>query len=549
VYRVIVLILLSYIILISFILSTESLILLAGLISAIPASVYLISNARGRSRRNGSKSNNDGNNGNNNGDNNNNHKKVKRKEGQERRKARGIGRTKSFPAILIYLAPMVIGVLTALYQGYNLLDAGTLYTILIAFGISLSFDYALVNLPLAVKHQKQEKRLAAAQSSFIVINNNNDDVARMKRRLFLPPVTIIVPAYNEEAGIGRTLDALVEVDYPNKEVLVVDDGSKDRTYAIASSYVKKAPPGRFSVIRKENGGKASAINTALRFAKGEIIVIIDADAIVARDTLKELVKQFSDDEDGDIAAIAGNPKVLNRKKFWSKLQVLEYAIGISLFKRAYALFGVVMVVPGGLGAFRKKYLIESGLYDSDTLTEDFDITIKVLKTGKKVVMASRALSFSEVPETLRDLYKQRMRWQGGNLQTLIKHKDILTNSRYGMLYKYGYPLILLTMLTLPFLGMVVAAFIFVGLLYDMWFILLSSFIIFGSLQFVLGAIAIILDDEDWKYLLYAPLMVIGYKQILDFFTVKSTFDVLFRRNLKWNPSTRYGMVASNVART
>ncbi|MEW5839998.1 glycosyltransferase [Nitrososphaera sp.] len=506
--KLVVLSVLTYVILISFVVGTESYVLLMGLLSALPVSVYLVASFGWQQRRNDAATG-----------------AQKRRPAKKNRKARN---GPSFPFIIIYMLPIGIAVAIAMYQGYALLEASTLYSVLISFGLSLSFSYALVNLPLAIKHKQMEQAAAKKQ----------------KPLLFFPSVTIIVPAYNEEAGIERTLDALLEVDYPNKEVIVVDDGSKDRTWAIASSYINRAPPGRFNVIKKENGGKASAINSALRFAKGEIIVVIDADAIIARDTLKELVRQFEDDS---IAAIAGNPKVLNRGKFLARIQVLEYAVGVSLFKRAYAFFGVVMVVPGGLGAFRKEYLVQSGLYDSDTLTEDFDITIKVLKMGKKVVMAATALSYSEVPERVKDLYKQRLRWQGGNLQTLLKHKDVMSDPKYGMVYKYGYPLVLLTMLTLPFLGMVVTAFIFIAILYDLWFMLLIAFVIFTSLQFVLGAIAIMLDEDDWKSLAFAPLMVVGYKQLLDFFTIKSTLDVVFKRNLRWNPSTRYGMVASNIS--
>ena len=481
----------SYIVIISFLLATESYILLAGLVSALPVSLYLFSRLYAGKKGN-----------------------LKKYPARK------------YPFILIYILPIVPTIAATYFMGYDMLEVSTIYSLTIAFGMSLAFNYAVINLPLAIKHKKEE-----------------DAFRSEPMPLFLPSMTIIVPAYNEEPGIGRTLEALLETDYDNKEIIVVDDGSKDKTHFIASTYIKKAPPGRLSIIRKENGGKASAINSALRFAKGEIIVIIDADSIVARDTLRELARQF---KDKDVGAIAGNVKVLNRNNFWSKLQVLEYEVGISLFKRAYALFGVVMVVPGSLGAFRKDVLIQSGLYDSDTLTEDFDITVKVLKTGKKVVMAPNAISYTEVPESFRELYKQRTRWQGGNIQTLLKHKDLLTDSGYGMVHRYAYPLMLLTMITLPFLGMIVSAFIVVGLLSGMWFILLTSFVVFSGLQVVLGALAIILDEEDFHPLIYSPLMVVGFKQILDFFLVKSVFDVLLKRNLKWNASKRYGMVAGGA---
>lgn len=477
----------SYAILVLFVLSTHSYILVASLLSALPISAYLAIQYKL-------------------------HRKNASRDFEYHRP--GI----SMPFILVYVIPLVPIIATGIYFGYNLLEVNNLFTILIGFGMSLGFNYALVNIPLAIKHTKEEDALRSP--------------------LVYPLVTIIVPAYNEEAGIGRTIEGIAEVDYPNKEIIVVDDGSKDQTYKIASGYRGMFSTGRFSVVRKKNGGKASAINTALLYAKGEIIVVVDADAIIARDCLKQIIKQF---EDPEVGAVAGNPKVLNRTTFWAKIQVLEYLVGISLFKRAYALFGVVMVVPGGLGAFRKELMVQGGQYDNDTLTEDFDITLKILKSGKRIVMSSAAISYSEVPENLKDLYKQRVRWQGGNLQTLIKHKDIMTNQRFGMLYKYGYPLILLTMLTLPFLGMIVSGFVVVAMFENMWLTLLLSFLVFTGLSFILGAIAIAMEHESWGSLIYAPLMVVGFKQLLDYFTVKSSLDVIFGRKLTWDPSRRYGM--------
>lgn len=181
-------------------------------------------------------------------------------------------------------------------------------------------------------------------------------------------------------------------------------------------------------------------------------------------------------------------------------------------------------------------LLERGEYDKDTLTEDFDTTIKALKTGKAVQASSHAMSFTEAPETMDALYKQRIRWGRGNLQTLIKHRDAVTNSRFGMLQKYGYPLVFLTMISLPFLSMVVAAFIVLAVINGQWFFILVTFLVFVGLEAVLSAIAVIMDEEDWKLILFSPLLVIGYKHLVDFFVIKSVFDVLLRRKFKWTSS-------------
>jgi cellulose synthase/poly-beta-1,6-N-acetylglucosamine synthase-like glycosyltransferase len=251
---------------------------------------------------------------------------------------------------------------------------------------------------------------------------------------------------------------------------------------------------------------------------------------MGRDAIKEILKYFQQE---DVVAVGGNIKVKNRNSLLTYCQALEYLVGINLFKRAYDVFGVVMVIPGPLGGFRKKVLLERGEYDKDTLTEDFDTTIKALKTGRAVQASSYAISYTEAPETVSGLYKQRIRWNRGNLQTLIKHKDIIANSRFGMLQKYGYPLVFLTMVTLPFLSIIVATSIILALLNGEWFFILVTFLNFAALQALLAAIAVIMDEEDWKLVLFSPLLVIGYKHLVDIFSIKSVIDVICKRDLRW----------------
>jgi cellulose synthase/poly-beta-1,6-N-acetylglucosamine synthase-like glycosyltransferase len=235
-----------------------------------------------------------------------------------------------------------------------------------------------------------------------------------------PKVNILVPAYNEESCIADTLESLVEACYPNKEIIVVDDGSTDRTVKIAMQYASEG----VKVFSKENGGKFSALNYGLALSDGDLIIIVDADSIIERRAIKELVKKF---ENPDVVAVCGNIKVLNRNNFLTKCQALEYIFSINIMKRALDTFGSITVVPGALGAFRKGTLTAGGSYDKDTLTEDFDTTLKVLKSGKVVQASSHASAYTEAPETMRDLYKQRMRWYRGNYQTISKHRDAFTN--------------------------------------------------------------------------------------------------------------------------
>ncbi len=240
-----------------------------------------------------------------------------------------------------------------------------------------------------------------------------------------PLVSVIVPAYNEEKAIGKTAHALLELSYFNKEIIVVDDGSTDGTFEVAKSYATN----EFTrVVTKSNGGKWDALNTGIKLAKGEFIVCIDADTLLDPDAIQHLIKHFSDPE---IAAVAGNVKVGNRRGLLTKLQALEYVVGINLHRRSEANLQNVTVVPGPIGAFRASVLIEIGLFEGDTFAEDADITFKILKAGYKTVFEARAIGYTEAPTSMTSLAKQRYRWYRGSFQVLSKHKDMTFNRKYG----------------------------------------------------------------------------------------------------------------------
>lgn len=416
--------------------------------------------------------------------------------------------------LCVFVLPLAVAAVYSLEVSRYFNPDFSIYSGIVSFSLALTFMYTFLNVPLTIYHKRLESRIRKPTS--------------------FPLLTIIIPAYNEEHSIARTLDSLGEADYPNKEVIVVDDGSTDNTFAKASAYREKFDNSvLFSVIRKpENGGKSSAINHGLLFARGEHIVTVDADSVIARDALKIIVSYF---QNPTVAGVGGNVKVLNRVGLLTNCQALEYVVGINLWRRAFDIFGVVMVVPGALGAFNKRILRQTGNYDKDTLTEDFDITIKALKCGKVVQASSGAMTYTEAPATLGDFYKQRVRWYRGNMQTFVKHKDIATNSRYGMLRKYGYPITVFTMLMLPMLSFVIGAAGILALLEGMWMFVSFSFVLFVSLQFVLSSIALLIDEEDdWKLVLFSPLLVIGYKHLVDLIIVKGILDVAFRRKgLKW----------------
>ncbi|NHK30566.1 MAG: glycosyltransferase family 2 protein, partial [Asgard group archaeon] len=242
---------------------------------------------------------------------------------------------------------------------------------------------------------------------------------KRKRTDYSPLVSLIVPAYNEAKVIEKTINSLLQLSYKTKEIIIVDDGSTDDTLKIAKKIARKAP---IKVISKRNGGKWSALNKGIEKAKGEIIVCIDADTILVKNAIEELIPYFTDKE---IAAVSGNIKVGNRRKILTKLQAYEYVLDINLLRRSESVLGKITVVPGPLGAFRKSVLEEVGMYSSDTFAEDADLTMTILKAGYKIKYEMKALGYTETPNTLLDLGKQRYRWYRGQIQVLKKHRKTI----------------------------------------------------------------------------------------------------------------------------
>jgi biofilm PGA synthesis N-glycosyltransferase PgaC len=406
----------------------------------------------------------------------------------------------------ILVIPVIITVSILMIYSYDI------YLVLISLMMPLTFINIMFYLPIAV------------YDKFV-----NKDVHN-RVLTSIPVISIIVPAYNEAANIRRTLDSIIESDYPAKEIIVVDDGSTDLTYAIALQHKQTCKYCTIRVMQKQNGGKASAMNYGLRFATGEIVVIVDADSIIEKNTLREIAKEF---QRPDVVAVAGTVKVLNPINILTHCTALECVLVPNLQRPALSLLGIVMVVPGAIGAFNKKRLLQRGLYDRDTITEDFDLTIKVAKGGGKIV-AIPAISYTECPTTLKGFYKQRIRWYGGVFQGLLKHNDAMTRGRYGMLNRLGYPVTFLMFVVPPFLDIVVIAVTVLAIVEGLPISYVIAFLLYFAFQFTLSGIAIMLDkNRPWKLILYAPFSIFGYKQINNFIVIKGIFDTMTRKNQRW----------------
>ena len=413
-----------------------------------------------------------------------------------------------FILFVILVIPAVITLSVLIIYSYEI------YLVIISLLMPLTFINVMFYLPIAIYDKFGTKNIA-----------NNRVLTS------IPVISIIVPAYNEAANIKHTLESIVDSDYPAKEIIVVDDGSKDLTYAIASQYMQTCKDCRIRVMRKKNGGKASAMNFGLRFAAGEIVVIVDADSLIEKNTLRDVAKEF---QRPNVVAVAGTVKVLNPFSILANCTALECVVVPNLQRPAFSLLGIVMIVPGALGAFSKKRLMQCGLYDRDTITEDFDLTIKIAKGGGKIV-AIPAITYTECPTTLRGFYKQRVRWYGGVFQGLLKHTDAMTGGRYGMLNRLGYPITLLMFIIPPFLDIVVIAIIAITIIGSLSASYIVASLLFFAFQFVLSGIAIMIDkNRPWKLILYAPFSIFGYKQLNNFVVIKSIFDIIMRRGQnKW----------------
>lgn len=231
-----------------------------------------------------------------------------------------------------------------------------------------------------------------------------------------PSVTVLIPAYNEERNIENTLRAATSIDYPEYEVVVLDDASTDRTAEIVTHYVNR---GKVRLIRKlVNEGKAMALNDAIPCTNGELLLIIDADASPDPDILKYMVPHFRFPR---VAAVTGNPRVTNRKTLLGKLQSIEFTSIISLQRRAQRVWGRIMTMSGVVGAFRRSALIDVGQYSPEMATEDIDLTWKLHLRHYEVRYEARALVWMRVPQSIPGLWKQRRRWTLGLSQVLRRH--------------------------------------------------------------------------------------------------------------------------------
>ncbi|MCC7519805.1 MAG: glycosyltransferase [Verrucomicrobiae bacterium] len=326
-----------------------------------------------------------------------------------------------------------------------------------------------------------------------------------------PPVSVVIAAYNEERVIEAAVRAALDSRYPGAlEVVVVDDGSTDTTAAVVASAFRG--DARVRLISQPNAGKAGALRAALAAARHDLLISIDADTHVGRGALDHLVAPFA--ADANVGAVSGNARVGNRRGWLAKFQALEYTAGFNLDRRAFALLDCITVVPGAIGAYRRAAIEEAGGFSTDTLAEDTDLTMQIRKDGWRIAYAPRAYGWTECPESVNGLLKQRSRWAFGTLQCLWKHRDALFNPRAGTFGWIAMPSLWFFQILLGATAPLVDLIVILSVLGGGGALVLAFLAAFLAADLFLAALALRLDGEPLRHALWVLPQRVVYRPLL-----------------------------------
>lgn len=363
---------------------------------------------------------------------------------------------------------------------------------------------------------------------------------------FFPFVSIIVPVYNEEKVVAQSVKSLLELNYSNYEIIIVNDGSTDSTKEVAEAIVGyqkgKLTDVKVSLISKPNGGKAQALNAGIKYSKAEIVLCMDGDSQLSPDSIKVAVRHFSNPE---IGAVAGNVKVINRGKLLTDLQALEYIEGLNMARSAQSFVHLVNIIPGPIGLFRKKAIEEAGFYSSDTFAEDADLTLKILANGWKIYYEPNSISYTEAPEKLHELLKQRYRWTRGIIQSIRKHKKLMINPTIN----FGDTFIMWTMayeaLIWPVMNIAANLFFIVAAI----FFGFTSLIFFwwaglALLDLVTALYCIAVEKEEFRLVPYSLIYRMVFILIIDVSKVMSAIEEFLGIKMSWGKLERVGALKS-----
>lgn len=354
-----------------------------------------------------------------------------------------------------------------------------------------------------------------------------------------PGVSILVPAYNEGKVINASILSLLSLHYPQFEILVIDDGSSDDTLALARSHKGKHAEAFVTVLSQPNSGKSAALNLGIRKSMYDFIMCVDADSKIEEDSLLHAMRHF---DDPNVAAVAGNVKVVNRQHFLSALQSLEYIQGLNLVRRAQGLFGAVNIIPGPCGVFRKSVLQAVQGYDHDTFAEDCDLTIKILGTGQKIVYEPFAVAWTEAPESVDMFMRQRYRWTRGIMQSLRKHsafmkKGTSRSARITLWYMVFEALIWPAMnIFATFMFLYIVFFFSLGRYVILWWIQLTV------MDFAAAVLCLMMERESLKWAMLSIPYRFVFVTMTDVCKLLASFEEVFSVEMTWGKMERMGRI-------
>ncbi len=363
---------------------------------------------------------------------------------------------------------------------------------------------------------------------------------------YTPFISIIIPAYNEGINLQTSVESLLKLNYPNYELIIVNDGSKDNTREVGESLVGlrdgKSSIVKVSLINKPNGGKAKALNAGIQYSEADFVVCMDGDSVLTPDTLKSAIAHFADP---DVGAVAGNVKIANRGKWLTDLQALEYVEGLNLARSAQGHVRMVNIIPGPIGTFRKEALHDVGFYASDTFAEDADMTLKILAVGWKVNYEPNAQALTEAPTKLMQLLKQRYRWTRGILQAVRKHKKHLFNPTLNfnntlVLWSMFYEALLWPAMTI-FANLF---FIFVALFNGMSSLIFYWWLGIALLDFMSAVYCIAVEKEEFRLVPWAIVYRMVFVLIIDVTKAMATIEEFLGIQMEWGHLERSGLAKS-----
>ncbi|MFH1779867.1 MAG: glycosyltransferase family 2 protein [Candidatus Micrarchaeota archaeon] len=371
----------------------------------------------------------------------------------------------------------------------------------------------------------------------LVYLQNRNEVHKTPVPKKLRSVTVIIPTFNDEDSIADTIKSVLNLDYPKNllKVMVVNDGSTDNTLKIAKSFESKG----VTLLSKPNGGKASALNTALRLIKTELVATLDSDSYVAPDSLKQMIGFF---DDASVGAVTCKMLVWQPKTHLEKLQSIEYVLTV-FSRRLLSFLDAINVTPGPLSVFRRKVFDEVGLYDEDNILEDQEIALRIQAHNWRIEAAMDAKVYTSTPKNFSGLIRQRVRWHRGGIRNILKHYYLI-GGKYGDFGVMFMPLGIITIFILFAVFSLLFYSLFSGFSIGSVFSfgLDSLWLGFTPLHFI--SVIILLASLTWMFIgfsnmgeavsiPYLLIYLVVYSPIVTFFWIVTLWKELTRQKLEW----------------